>query len=52
MISESLKINATLTELDLSGDDKIMLNEIKIGRKRAYESDNEQVTILEQKELR
>ena len=24
MISESLKINTTLTELDLNGDDKIM----------------------------
>ena len=50
MISESLKTNTTLTTLWLSCDEKIMLNEIKIGRKRAYESDNEQITVLEQKE--
>ena len=34
MISESLKINTSLTKVDLGGDDKIMKNEIKIGRKR------------------
>ena len=30
MISESLKINTTLTKLDLNGDDKIMKNESRI----------------------
>ena len=49
MISESLKINTTLTELDLRCDDKIMKKEIVIGRK-SEEIDKEQVTILEQKE--
>ena len=32
MISESLKINTTLTKLYLRGDDKIMKIEIEIGR--------------------
>ena len=32
MISESLKINTTLTRLDLDSDDKIMKNEIEIGK--------------------
>ena len=50
MISESLKINTTLTELNLSDDDKIMKNEIEIGNRGYNEVDNEQVTILEQKE--
>ena len=52
MISESLKINTTLTKLDLDSDDKIMKIEIEIGRKRVNENDKEQVTKLEQKELR
>ena len=33
MISESLKVNTTLTYLDLYGDDKIMKIEIEIRRK-------------------
>ena len=32
MISESLKINTTLTELELGGDDKIKKIEIEIGK--------------------
>ena len=52
MISESLMINTTLTELDLSCEDKIMEEEIKIGKERVNETDNEQLTILEMKELR
>ena len=49
MISESLKINTTLTKLDLYGDDKIM----KMNRKNSVsEVDNKQITILDQKELR
>ena len=51
MISESLKINTTLTKLSLYDEDKIMKKEIVIGRK-SEEIDNEQITILEQKELR
>ena len=34
MISESLMINTTLTELWLDGDDKMMENETEMGRKR------------------
>ena len=34
MISESLKINTTLTTLWLNGDDKIMKNEMEIKGKR------------------
>ena len=50
MISESLKINTTLTELNLSGDNKIVRKE---NRKRGFdEVDNEHMTILEQKEPR
>ena len=52
MISESLKINTTLTILDLGGDDKKMKIEIEIGKERVNEIDNEQITILEQKEPR
>ena len=52
MISESLKINTTLTALILGGDDKIMKNENINRRKRVREVDNEQITILEQKERR
>ena len=33
MISESLKINTTLTKLDLDSDDKIMKIEIEIGKR-------------------
>ena len=33
MISESLKINTTLTRLNLDGDDKKMENEIEIGER-------------------
>jgi len=51
MISESLKINTTLTKLSLYDEDKIMKKEIVIGRK-SEEIDNEQVTKLEPKELR
>ena len=40
MISESLKINTTLTKLDLGGDDKIMKRKEKLG-KRANDNDNE-----------
>ena len=52
MISESLKINTTLTELNMDCDDKINKIEIEIGKERVNETDNEQITILEQKELR
>ena len=52
MISESLKINTTLTELNLSGDDKIMKNEIEIGNRGLMMIVNEQGTILEMKEVR
>ena len=52
MISESLKMNSTLTELWLDGDDKIKENEMEIGKERVNETDNEQITILEMKELR
>ena len=50
MVGESLKINTTLTKLDLyGGDDKIM----KMNRKKSVsEVDNKQITILDQKELR
>ena len=34
MISESLKINTTLTELDLGCDDKIMKIEIEMVKER------------------
>ena len=50
MISESLKINTTLTELGLGGDDKNNENENINRRKRVREVDNEQITILEMKE--
>ena len=49
MISESLKINTTLTKLYLGSDDKKMKMK-QIGKKRDNEIDNEQGTILEQKE--
>ena len=53
MISESLKINTTLTELYLNCDDKIIKKENSNRKKEdANEIDNEQVTKLEQKELR
>ena len=52
MISESLKINTTLTTLWLYRDDKIMKNEIEIGKERVNETENEQITILEMKEPR
>jgi len=50
MISESLKINTTLTELYLYGDDKNNENENINRKKRVSEVGNEQITILEQKE--
>ena len=52
MISESLKINTTLTELYLASDAKNNENENINRRKRVREVDNEQITILEMKELR
>ena len=53
MISESLKINTTLTELDLSCEEKIMKMKEKIGNRRGLmKLINEQITILEQKERR
>ena len=52
MISESLKINTTLTTLWLNGDDKIMKMNIEIGNRGLMIFDNKQITILEQKELR
>ena len=53
MISESLKINTTLTELYLNCDDKIIKKE-NSNRKKvdANEIDKEQGTKLEQKEQR
>ena len=52
MISESLKINTTLTELNLASDAKNNENENINRRKRVREVDNEHMTILEQKEPR
>ena len=52
MISESLKINTTLTELYLLGDDKIMKIQVEIRKKSDSEIDNEEGIILEMKELR
>ena len=52
MISESLKINTTLTGLYLYGDDKIMRMKQKQEKEGINETDNEHITILEQKELR
>ena len=52
MISESLKINTTLTKLYLHGDNKKMKNEIERGNRGLMMIVNEQGTILEQKELR
>ena len=52
MISESLKINTTLTELDLRCDDKIMKIEIEIGNRGLMMIVNEQLTILDMKEPR
>ena len=52
MISESLKINTTLTRLDLECDDKINKIEIEVGNRGLMIIDNKQGTILEQKELR
>ena len=51
MISESLKINTTLTTLYLDSDDKI--KKWNVGRKENDNViDNKQGTILEQKEPR
>ena len=46
-ISEAMKINTTLTELDLSGDDNIKESNRK---RKKEEKNNEQVTKQEQKE--
>ena len=51
-ISESLKINTTLTKLDLWSDDKIMKMKQKWEERGFSEVDNEQRTLLEMKELR
>ena len=48
MISESLKINTTLTKLNLNDDYEI--NKTKYKKKMGNEIDNEQVTLLEMKE--
>ena len=52
MISESLKINTTLTELNMECDDKINKIEIEVGNRGLTIIDNEQGPILEQKEPR
>ena len=52
MISESLKINTTLTTLNLSDDDKIMKMIVEVRKERVNKIYNEQLTMLEQKEQR
>ena len=52
MISESLKINTTLTTLKLWSDAKIMKKEIEIGNRGLMILFSEQITTLEQKEQR
>ena len=52
MISESLKINTTLTRLNMECDDKIMKMKNINRRKRVREVDNEKITMLETKEQR
>ena len=53
MISESLKINTTLTKLYLHGDNKKMKMRVENRKKRVLmKLINEQITKLEQKELR
>ena len=48
MLSESLKINTTLTELNLSGDGKMQCNRVSFFGVSG--NDNDQITLLEQKE--
>ena len=51
-VSESLKINTTLTELNMECDDKINKIEIEVGNRGLMTIDNKQGTKLEMKEPR